>query len=596
LLILHVKKHQIILLFWVILFLSITDNFGNEFGINYLFLDPEYLGEVNYLSFAILGFAFGGFFMVWNITTYILNSNRFAFLATFKRPFAVYCLNNAILPLALIITYTVLMYKFQVKSEFLKQQYVVVEIVGFISGVVANVVFSAVYFQTTNKNIFSMFGNKLKELGEIEKRVKIRQSKLWEEKSQEAKDSTVTHYLSTSLKIRPTRNVLHYENSLIKKVFEQNHSNALTIQIVSLLILLGLSYVVNNPFFQIPAGASALLVFTILISLSGILEFWFLRWRALIIILILLGLNFLLQNEIINQNSQALGIDYNKKAVPYSLNVLDSIASEKNIQKDIASTIKFLEAWKKKTGEKKPKMILTNFSGGGLSSATFAFSVIQKVDSIFDGKIMDHTALMCGASGGIMSAAYLREIYLQRQISDSINPYSSIFRRNIAKDLLNPIVFTFAVNDLFYQFHHVKIDDRKYRLDRGYSFENQFHINTNHLINKSIGEYREYEEAGVIPKMIISPTIINDERKLYISSTPVRYLMRPMNQHYQPDYNDIDGVDFLSLFKAHDAEALRLSSAIRMNASYPYILPNIGLPSIPEIKVSQRVKSRLVGL
>lgn len=586
LLILHVKKHQIILLFWLILFLSITDHFGNEFGINYLFLDPEYLGEVNYLSFAILGFAFGGFFMVWNITTYILNGNRFPFLATFKRPFAVYCLNNAILPLALIITYGILMYKFQVKSEFLKGQYVVIEIVGFLSGIIANVVFSAVYFQTTNKNIFSMFGKNRSEFNRLESRVKIRQSKIWEEKNKEPKEFEVTHYLSTSLKIRPTRTVEHYENSMIKKVFDQNHSNALTIQIVSLLILLGFSYVVNNPFFQIPAGASSLLVATILIALSGILEFWFLRWRVFIIILTLIGLNFLLQKEIINQNSNAYGIDYNKDPVAYSIDVLDTIASPENIQLDIESTIKALEAWKKKTGERKPKMILTNFSGGGLSSATFAYSLFQKIDSLFNGKIMEHTALMCGASGGIMSAAYLREIYLQSQLNDTIDPYKEEYRLNIAKDLLNPIVFTFAVNDLFFQFHHVKLDEKKYRLDRGYSFENQFHINTKHLVNKSIGDYREYEESGIIPKLIISPTIINDERKLYISSTPVRYLMRPINKSYQPDYNDIDGVDFLSLFKNYDADELRLSSAIRMNASYPYILPNIGLPTSPEIKVS----------
>lgn len=586
LLILHLKKHQILLLFWVILFLFISNQLGEEFGINYLFLDPEYLGEVNYLSFAILGFAFGGFFMVWNITTYILNSNRFPFLATFKRPFAVYCLNNSLLPILLTVTYCVLMYKFQVKSEFLKGQYVIIEIAGFLSGLLANVIFSAIYFQTTNKNIFSMFGNKIKELKRLENKVKIRQSELWQKKIEEAVNFKVSYYLSTSLKIRPTRNVLHYESSMIKSVFEQNHSNALTIQIISLLLLLGFSYVVDNPLFQIPAGASALLVVTILISLSGILEFWFLRWRSLIIILLLFLINFLLQNELINQNSQALGLNYQKEPVHYSLDALDSIASPKNIELDIASTIKALNAWKQKTGEKKPKMILANFSGGGLSAATFSYSIMQEIDSIFGGRIMDHTALMCGASGGMMSAAYLREIYLQSKLSDTIRFYDKKYRRNIAKDLLNPLVFTFAVNDLFYQFHHVELGDKKYRLDRGYSFEKQLHINTKQAMNKSLGDYKEYVESGVIPLLVISPTIINDERKLYISSTPVRYLMRPFNKFYEPDYKDIDGVDFLSLFKNHDPFDLRLSSAIRMNASYPYILPNIGLPTKPEIKVS----------
>ncbi|MEX2590284.1 MAG: hypothetical protein WD334_08760, partial [Chitinophagales bacterium] len=467
--ILHVKKHQILLLFWVMLFLFISNQLGNEFGIAYLFLDPEYLGEVSFLSFALLGFAIGGFFMVWNITTYILNSNYFPFLATFKRPFAVYCLNNALLPLAFIITYIILVYKFQMKSEFIKYQFILLDISGFLAGIVANVVFSAIYFQTTNRNIFSMFGNKIKEVAQFENKMKIRQNLLWQEKSKEAGEFSVRTYLSTSLKIRTTREVQHYNSDLIKKVFEQNHSNALTIQIISILLLLGFSFVVDNPLFQIPAGASALLVVTILISLSGILEFWFLRWRAFIIILLLVGLNFLIKNEVINQNSQAFGIDYNQAPANYSLGVLDSIASRENIEFDKANTIKTLEAWKKKTGEKKPKMIITNFSGGGLSSTTFAFSLMQKLDSVFNGKIMDHSALMCGASGGMMSAAYIREIYLQKQMNDTIKLYDKKYTNNISKDILNPIVFTFAVNDLFYPFHKITIGNKKYKLDRGYS-------------------------------------------------------------------------------------------------------------------------------
>lgn len=582
----HVKKHQVLLLFWVMLFMFISNQLGDEFGIAYLFLDPEYLGKVNFLSFSLLGFAVGGFFMVWNITTYILNSNYFLFLATFKRPFAVYCLNNIILPLAFLITYIVVTYKFQIKSEFVKDQLVIQNILGFLGGIIANVVVSAIYFQTTNRNIFSMFGNRIKEVAQFESKMKIRQNKLWHEKSKEAGEFNVTRYLSTSLKIRATREVKHYDQNLIRKVFEQNHSNALTIQIISILLLLGFSYAVENPLFQIPAGASALLVATILISLSGILEFWFLRWRAFIIILLLLGLNFLVREEVVNQNSQALGIDYQKESVPYSLDILDSIASRKNIAIDMASTIQTLEAWKRKTGLEKPVMIITNFSGGGLSSSTFSFSIMQKLDSIFNGQIMDHTALMCGASGGMLSAAYLREVYLQSQINDSVKVYHKKFTENISKDLLNPIVFTFGVNDLFYPFHKVSFGNNKYKLDRGYSFEKQFHINTDFVVDKNLGDYKEYVETGIIPMLVNSPTIINDERKLYISSTSMRYLMRPFNKFYEPDYKDIDGVDFLSLFENYRPFDLRLSSAIRMSASYPYILPNIALPSKPEIKVS----------
>jgi hypothetical protein len=100
LLILHIKKHLFVLLFWIILFTSVLQLFGASYGIPLLFLDPEYLGNVNYLSFLIVGFTMGGFFMAWNMSFYVLNSYRFEFLASLVNPFVQFCLNNSLLPLA----------------------------------------------------------------------------------------------------------------------------------------------------------------------------------------------------------------------------------------------------------------------------------------------------------------------------------------------------------------------------------------------------------------------------------------------------------------------------------------------------------------
>jgi hypothetical protein len=51
LLILHVKKNKSLLLWWLLLFGIITYNIAASYGGAYLFLDPEYLGKVNFLSF-----------------------------------------------------------------------------------------------------------------------------------------------------------------------------------------------------------------------------------------------------------------------------------------------------------------------------------------------------------------------------------------------------------------------------------------------------------------------------------------------------------------------------------------------------------------
>jgi hypothetical protein len=65
---LHFRKYQLMLLFWVLLASAVSGGLMNDYGANSLFLSPEYLGHVNFFSAFIVGVAFGGFTMSWNIT------------------------------------------------------------------------------------------------------------------------------------------------------------------------------------------------------------------------------------------------------------------------------------------------------------------------------------------------------------------------------------------------------------------------------------------------------------------------------------------------------------------------------------------------
>lgn len=105
LLVMHLKRNHFLIIIWIFLISIIAGLLGTRYGIPLLFLDPEYFGRVNFLSFYIIGIALGGLFIVWNITSYILNAHRYSFLATLNRPFGVYCLNNAILPALFLIIY-----------------------------------------------------------------------------------------------------------------------------------------------------------------------------------------------------------------------------------------------------------------------------------------------------------------------------------------------------------------------------------------------------------------------------------------------------------------------------------------------------------
>ena len=73
-----------------------------------------------------------------------------------------------------------------------------------------------------------------------------------------------------------------------------------------------------------------------------------------------------------------------------------------------------LNRWKQKQGEEKPLLVMMTTSGGGSRSATFTMDVLQRLDSLTGGKIMNKTFLITGASGGMIGATYFRELYRQR--------------------------------------------------------------------------------------------------------------------------------------------------------------------------------------
>ncbi len=100
-------------------------------------------------------------------------------------------------------------------------------------------------------------------------------------------------------------------------------------------------------------------------------------------------------------------------------------------------------------------------------------------------------------------------------------------------------------------------------------------------------DYRSAVQNAEIPFMIFSPTIISDQRLMYISSIPLSYLTRPFikNSNGYLDYLAPDAIEFMSFFKKFGAENLKLVTALRMNASFPYILPGVYMPTFPEIKI-----------
>jgi hypothetical protein len=93
------------------------------------------------------------------------------------------------------------------------------------------------------------------------------------------------------------------------------------------------------------------------------------------------------------------------------------------------------------------------------------------------------------------------------------------------------------------------------------------------------------EKNARTPLMFFNSVVTRDGRKMILSTQPVSFLMKPVNDTSVMAPIDPDAIDFQAFFKKQDPMNLRLLTALRMNATFPYVLPNVWLPSNPVIDV-----------
>ena len=526
--------------------------------------------------------------MTWNLTTYLLDAHYFPFLASLARPFTKFCLNNIIIPLTFIIVFITELIYFQAYQEFWDSGTIFYNCVGFVFGLIVLVLFSAVYFYYTNKDILSFLNiganeppNLLKTIAPGRRDPNIHVIKSGKQKWR------VDTYLMLSLKPRIVRSVAHYDYKTLEKVFRQNHVNALIVQLFGLIVLIALGYLIDVPFFRIPAGASMFILASVIVAVAGAITYWFNQWRLTVLVVLLFFINYLTSFENLNHKNKAYGLDYTGQLSEYSYENLDSITTPRKVAIDKANTIRILKNWRSKfskTDTVQPKMAIFCVSGGGLKASVWAMQVMQQSDSLMNGKLFDHTMLLTGASGGMFGATYLRELLLKKRQGEEINLYDKKYIDNISKDLLNSIAFTIASNDLFLPWTKFETGGFSYRKDRGYVFEKQLNENTDNAFEKNLGDYKQPEEEAKVPMVFITPSIVNDGRRMIISPHGVSYMtMAPIG--IEERNMELDAVDFGHLFADQGAQNLKFTTALRMNATYPYILPNVHLPTSPGIEV-----------
>ncbi|MCK6641578.1 MAG: hypothetical protein L6Q81_15975 [Bacteroidia bacterium] len=591
----QLKKNPALILFWLILTGFVTGKIAAKYGIPLLFVDPEYLGQVGFLSFFIIGFACGGFIMAYQISCYIHNAFRFPFLATVSRPFVKFCMNNMIIPGAFIIVYTWRIIDFLLREPVSGGQ-ILADLSGFYLGGTVFISVSLFYFFKAGKDLSQMFGLKEKSgANKVKRLMMFRDPKLkklsWRQihAGKEARDWHVETYFISFFRIRRARPFEHYDKELLNRVFRQNHGRAVIFHVVVIATLLIFGLLRDFRFVMIPAGASIFLLFTLYLMFTGILNTWFRGWTTLVSVILILILNWAAQFSIFGTHTQAYGLDYSKEKVNYTSEHINALANDKAIfTQDSLKTIAMLENWHRRNAtpeNPKPKLTLMTCSGGGIRSSLWTFYTMRYLDSLTNGAFMKSNALICGSSGGMVGAAYYRELYLRDQNNEDHARFEPSHLENISADLLNPVAFSVAVNDWFLPLRKFEYKGSSYSMNRAFAFEDAMHAATGYVLDKQMKDYRLPEEQAVIPTMILAPTVVNDGRKMIISSQSVSWLISAGNNSAINCNFNADAFEFSRLFQEQKPEELRFSSALRMSATFPYITPLTELPTQPEIEV-----------
>jgi hypothetical protein len=603
LLIYQFRNHTFLLLFWILLMLIVTQNALSQLGGPLLFLEPEYHNQFSPTSMCLLGISFGVFTIAYQITCYILHGHRFYFLSVSKYPFIVFSLNNSILPLLFWWIYIFSFIDFHAHEGQLSTWEITQRVLGLSLGGLSITAVAYGYFSWTSTDVLKLVGSKISQ--ELKNSYVI----LREARQSVGFAVRVDYYLPNwwSVKRVPLR--VQGDLRSIAECLNRNHSYALVAESCFLLLLVVMGWFQYLPFFRLPAAASFMVLFSFFIMLIGAFSFWLRRIGLLALAIVLLAFWYVNQNQQYVGTNYAFGLDYNQPApAPYTLQTLSIHRDSAKV--DRANNEAILNNWlcnwnarynpplplpyRRPLPQVKPRIVILCVSGGGTRAAMWAMRCLQSLDSTLAGRMMHHTTLIAGASGGMISAAYYRELYFKhlQQLGpnedavDSFKPYlQPELLQNVGRDLLNPIVLNLTTNLLLPpQYFRDSLSKNRYQKDRGYAFEQQLVENTGCFANRRLGDYRETEAAGQIPMLILSPSIANDGRRMLISPQPLSHLIHSpsFNPFYQ---NEVSDVEFCRLLANAQPENLKFSSALRMSATFPAVLPFVALPTDPRIEV-----------
>ena len=249
-----------------------------------------------------------------------------------------------------------------------------------------------------------------------------------------------------------------------------------------------------------------------------------------------------------------------------------------------------LDAWQARRGGGKPPLVVVAVDGGGIRAAVWATVVLTQLESDL-ADFPYFVRVVTGASGGMVGmASYVGSLQppggtdRHRDLDNQPLAAAELIHR-VARDSLGTVARELVFKDLLLPpaLHPYS--------DRGHALERAWEGNTN-ILGQPFAALAAGEAEGWRPSLIVSPFLIEDGRRLLISNLDLGALSTiPVEP--PPARASLQAIEYFRMIETHpgpvplarDHPSLRLSTAARLNASFPYVSPAAELPTDPPRRV-----------
>jgi len=269
------------------------------------------------------------------------------------------------------------------------------------------------------------------------------------------------------------------------------------------------------------------------------------------------------------------------------------------------------DAWQ----QQKPKLVIVTVSGGGIRASVWASVVLRKLEATLGADFPYHIRLVTGASGGMVAGSYY-VLSLMPPSADVLAGGTADFE-TLHGTSLDAFVDAMALDQLDAVAGRMLFTDLPGTLspfarrgDRGRTLEETWIRWTGgeaSPLGRPLESFAADERMGWRPSLVYTPMMVEDGRRLLISNLDMafatrnvgglliepssRKIERPAIQggdfdlsiHEEDEVFSLSAVEFFRLFpRAHD---FRVTTAIRMSASFPWVSPAVNLPTLPPRRV-----------